>query len=119
MDYEYTICHILEEAGKRGLSVRKIALHVFNENNTLFKETTYEEIYTIVRRYLNHSVRYNNSMIKRASRRGYYCLNDSADSIRQQFLNFTNCEENLLSEENDENTIEGEDNYPSLFFDED
>lgn len=117
MDYEHIICHILKEAGNRGLSVRKIALHVFNASNTLFVETTYEEVYGIVSRYLNHSVRCSNSLVKRASRRGYYCLDDNPEN-RQLFLDFTDGEDNLLPEKCEETSFEDENNYPSFSFDE-
>lgn len=114
MDYEHIICHILAEAGNEGLSVRKVALHVFNESNTLFGDTTYDDIYTIVSRYLNRSVRYNDSYIKRASRKGYYCLKDNVE-IRQQFLNFSDNEAENLEESYERPVLGEEDNYPSLF----
>ena len=34
--YEQTIFRILKEAGPAGLSVKKIARHVYNEQNTFF-----------------------------------------------------------------------------------
>ncbi len=117
MDYEHTICHILAEAGSKGLPVRKIALHVFNASNSFFGETTYADIYAVVSRYLRRSARSKNSYVKYASRRGYYCLNDDIESVRQQFLNFTDGNENENLEVSEEKSIEPEENYPSLFLD--
>lgn len=118
MDYEHTICQILAEAGSRGLPVRKVALHVFNASNSLFGETTYEDIYAIVSRYLHRSARSKDSYIKHATRRGYYCLNDNMESVRQQFLNFTDYNEHENPQDCDEYSKGTDENYPSLFFDE-
>ena len=42
MSYEQEIKELLFEAGKEGLSAKKIARHIFNKHNGLFETTPYD-----------------------------------------------------------------------------
>ena len=48
MSYEQEIKELLFEAGKEGLSAKKIARHIFNKHNGLFETTPYDEVYKAV-----------------------------------------------------------------------
>ena len=52
MTYDREIIKVLVEAGEKGLSVKKIAQHVFNASNSLFCVVMYDDIYTYVSQYL-------------------------------------------------------------------
>ena len=45
MNYGQEILNVLCEANKKGLSLKKIARHVYNMNNGLFDELTYDDVY--------------------------------------------------------------------------
>lgn len=74
MTYEKDIFKVLQEAGDGGLSVRKIARHVFNANNSFFQSTDKDEISQAVQRYLAYHSRSSNDTIEKVGY-GRYRLN--------------------------------------------
>ena len=98
--YDDTILKVLTEAGKEGLSVQKIAHHVFNASNTFFETVSLEEVHRYVQQYLLRNSKSEQSLIQRTEKRGYYRLNtqNSADA-RQLMLNFREEEEETQEKE--------------------
>ena len=87
MNYDSEILFVLTEAGEKGLSVKKIARHVFNNCNGLFDVVPFEDVYHYVACYLKRNSKSNDSIIERTSIRGVYRLNQSNTS-RQLFFDF-------------------------------
>ncbi len=87
MPYAEDILRILEEAGESGLSLQKIARHVFNASNSLFCPIEEAEVRRHVRRFLCRNCRDEHSLIER-TRRGFYRLNTENYECQQLFLPF-------------------------------
>ena len=75
----------MNEAGEKGLSVKKIARHVFNKNNSLFNEITFDDVYRQVAFFLNKNSKSAGSIIERTQARGVYRLNTSVVPRQLQF----------------------------------
>ncbi len=86
--YEQEIFRVLSEAGRSGLSVQKIALHVYNACNSLFNPVSYDDVYSFVSRFLIAKSRKQHSLIKRTSQRGVYHLNFDLKETQQLVLQF-------------------------------
>ena len=84
MNYGNEILFILSEAGERGLSVKKIARHVFNNCNNLFSEIAYGDVYRQVACYLSRNSRAAGSIVERTDVRGVYRLNPTYASRQLQ-----------------------------------
>ncbi len=94
MTYEQQVLQILTEVGERGISVGKLAKHVYNMNCTLFYQPDLQEIKQQVWRYLQRSIRPPQSLIERMERRGYYRLNMKGSAVaRQLVLDFSKCDD--------------------------
>lgn len=88
MKYDREIILVLSEAGDKGLSVRKIARHVFNRCNGLFDAIEYEDVRRYVGEYLSRNSKSADSMIERTDVRGVYRINMSSDGSRQLLFQF-------------------------------
>lgn len=101
MKYERQLLKVLSEASEKGISVRSIVKHVYNQNCTLFVQPDLQEIHNCVQRYLLKKSKGERSLIERTNRRGYYRLNtlNNADA-RQLMLEFR--EQTLDKEEKEE-----------------
>ena len=55
MKYEKEILLFLAEAGNNGLSVKKIARHVYNASNNFFEELDFQEVHNAVQQYLTRN----------------------------------------------------------------
>lgn len=108
MNYEQQILRILMEAGPQGLSVKKIARHVFNENNGFFCEVDYDTVHQLVRQYLQRQCAQRNGMVRRVSH-GVYQLNTKTEEATQLLLQFKE------ADEDDSATPQAEDQSLSLF----
>lgn len=75
MSYDEEILRVLYEAGQEGLPVSKIVLHVYNACNSLFCPIELETVRKYVVSYVRHNTCGSRSLLKKASRRGRYCLN--------------------------------------------
>lgn len=91
--YEQEIFRVLTEAGEEGLSVQKIALHVYNSCNSLFNPVSYEEVYGFVSRFLIAKSRKQHSLIERTASRGVYHLNFTLKETQQLMLQFKDATE--------------------------
>lgn len=87
MNYDRHILYVLAEAGQAGLSVSKIARHVFNATNGFFSETSYDDVHLYVRHYLQRQVLRKNAFIKRVSH-GIYQLDLCSGKGKQLVLSF-------------------------------
>ncbi|RKW60063.1 MAG: hypothetical protein D8B52_05065 [Prevotella sp.] len=96
--YDKEIFKVLTEAGVEGLSVQKIARHVFNSCNSFFEVITFEEVHAYVSRFLLSNSKKPNSIIERTAYRGVYHLNFNSRQTQQLMLQFI--------EEIEENTSE-------------
>lgn len=74
MNYDDEIIRILLEAGVEGISIRKIARHVYNACNSLFEPEDYESVHGYVAKFLTKKSRDSKSAVIRAKIRGRYCL---------------------------------------------
>lgn len=110
MNYDSDILCVLKEAGSDGLSMQKIARHVFNAHNSFFASLCYDDIYRYVKNYLYSNSKSSDSVIEHASRRGFYRLNMSSRKTQQLML--------LFDEDRPEEIhIKAEDKSLSLFGD--
>lgn len=86
MNYDREILSVLSEAGDKGLSVQKIARHVFNRCNGFFNTVCFDDVYRYVTAYLKRNSKQTESIIERTDVRGVYRLNmSSVDSCQLQF----------------------------------
>lgn len=77
MSYEQEIKELLFEAGKEGLSAKKIARHIFNKHNGLFETTPYDEVYKAVQYCIAKNNKSAKPFIEKAERWGYYKLTEN------------------------------------------
>ena len=111
MDYHQEILRILTEADSTGLSVKKIAKHVYNACNSLFAPISYDSVYKAVVQDLLTNARKPNSLIVRTEKRGTYRINTENPLSSQLLLQFK------AHEEEEKNTIETEKEIPLSLFD--
>lgn len=88
MSYEKDIFTVLREAGPAGLSVKKIARHVFNAHNGLFESASESEISGAVQRYLAYHSKRPKDTIEKVSR-GRYRLNMKSRCTKELMLKFS------------------------------
>lgn len=110
MSYDRDIIFILNEAGPRGLSVKKIARHVYNHNNGFFNVVSFDDVYHYVYAYLARNSKMNDSIIEKTDERGVYRINHSSKLLSRQ-LQFNFCD----NEKNEEQETVNEDKSLSLF----
>lgn len=87
MNYDKQILHFLAEAGEAGLSVRKIAHHVFNATNGFFSEASYDDVHQSVRQYLQRQAQRKGGLVKRVGH-GVYQLDLCSREAQQLMLDF-------------------------------
>ena len=97
--YEQQILRILLDVGAPGISVKKLAKHVYNHYCTLFYQPDFDEVYRFVRQYLTSRSRSQQPMIERAEKWGHYRLKSNAvEGVKQQMLQFgADCQVNTFS----------------------
>ena len=88
MEYDRHILRILTEAGETGISVQKLALHVYNASNSLFEAASLEEVHRYVQQYLLRNSKSQESIIESTGQRGYYRLNLRSQESQQLMLMF-------------------------------
>ncbi len=81
------ILKILAEAGLEGLRVRKIILHVYNSQNSLFHVVSMEEVKRRVLAFLQQNSRYPHDLLEHPSW-GVYRLNPKSKRARNIQLSF-------------------------------
>ncbi len=88
MNYDQDIKRILWEAGREGLSVKKIARHIYNLHNGLFETIAYEDIYKAVVYSVVKNRKSKTPFIENAGKRGIYRLTEKTSRETQLFFNF-------------------------------
>ena len=88
MNYEKVITDLLFAAGEDGLAIKDISRYVFNANNSFFEPLDYEVVHKQVSAYLIRNSKKPDSVIRKATRRGAYCLNFNSEVFRQLQLHF-------------------------------
>ena len=88
VNYDKEIWRVLTEAGMKGISVQKIARHVFNASNTFFEMVSFEEVHAYVQQYLLKNSKNPDSIIESAGVRGVYRMNPSSKESQQLMLLF-------------------------------
>lgn len=88
MTYEKDIFIVLKEAGAAGLTVRKIARHIFNAHNSFFETASKEDIRAAVQRYLRYHSQRPNDTIEKVGY-GTYRLNQRSKITKELMLQFS------------------------------
>lgn len=97
MAYDEQILRILSEAGPHGVSVRKLALNVYNMCASFFETPDFESVYRHVQQFLSKNSQTASSLVEHTSERGCYRLNTSrSPQARQLMLEFGAEEEQAL-----------------------
>lgn len=111
MNIDEVIYRILEVAGQRGLTIKKVSLHVHNACNGLFEPMSYNDVYKYVKNYLYRMSKNGYSGIESMEERGLYRLKSIQDSLfSNSFYGDKETKECLESECSDEDK-----DSPSLF----
>lgn len=88
MNYDREILFVLNEAGEKGLSVKKIARHVFNSCNGFFDSVSFDEVHHYVASYLRRNSKQGDAVVERTEVRGVYRLCMSSGDSRQLLFDF-------------------------------
>lgn len=86
MTYKQQILQILLEVGERGISVRKLAKHVYNMNCTLFSQPDAQAVHRAVQQYLFSNSMSKHPLVESTGRWGYYRLNNSGRTYMKQLM---------------------------------
>ncbi|MCD8289959.1 MAG: hypothetical protein LUC91_00470 [Prevotella sp.] len=116
MEYEKEIIYVLSEAGKKGLSIKKIARHIYNNNNSLFDELSFEDVHKAVAGFLQRNCKRRNSLVERTQKNGTYRIRVSVKPTQLQ-LYFKDDEDVKDVKEEEYDKQSGKDNSLSLFQD--
>ena len=100
--YEQQILTILLGVGAPGISVKKLAKHVYNHYCTLFYQPDFRDVYRAVRQYVQRQSRSQQGLLEHAERWGCYRLNTRNASARQLMLNFKAQQESQAEKEESE-----------------
>lgn len=84
--YETDILRILTEAGPQGMPLRKLVLHVYNQNASLFGSPDYDEVYRHVCQFLRRHSQTPRSLVEHMDEWGRYRLNLSRSPQAQQLM---------------------------------
>lgn len=88
MNYEQDITRLLYEAGKDGLSVKKITRHIYNMHNGLFETVSYEAVYKDVVACISKNSKSKDGIFEKTGEWGHYRLNHKSNTDSQLFFNF-------------------------------
>ena len=82
------------DVGAQGISVIKLAKHVYNHNCTLFYKPDFKQVHRSVQQFLTYHSRSPKGMVERTERWGHYRLNTrNAAAQKQLKLQFSDKEE--------------------------
>jgi len=87
--YEQEIRNILAAVGDEGITVQKLAMHVYNERNGLFEQADLDDIRRHVQRFLLKNSQSAASLVERMDERGRYRLNPHSAETMQLMLDFS------------------------------
>ncbi len=86
MKYEKEILFVLNEAGKKGLSIKKITRHIFNNHNGLFEELSFEDVHKTVGGFLRRNSKKRGSVVERTEKNGVYRIKASIKSSQLELI---------------------------------
>lgn len=112
MEYEQYITKILYEAGNDGLTLKKLAMHVYNLRNGLFEKISYADVYKDTAKYIKRNSKSNTGIIEKAEKWGHYRIKKKKINYVQLLLNFESATEFCAEEKISKTT---KDNSLSLF----
>ena len=87
MNYQNEIIKVLAEAGNKGLSVMKVAIHVHHSCNTLFDHVPFQDVHRAVSAFLIRETRKKYPLVTRL-KHGCYRLNNNEAQRRQLTFDF-------------------------------
>lgn len=88
MNYEKIIIDLLYSASKEGMSVKDISRYVYNSQNSFFTPLDYTAVYKNVASCLVRISHKRDSVIKKSSLRGKYCIDYGSSYWKQMQLQF-------------------------------
>ena len=94
-NYDNKILEVLAEARGAGMSVHKIARHVYNASNSLFEPIEFEDVHRYVQQYVLRCSRGGDALLQNVGQRGIYRLNPNSAQSQQLMLMFRDDEEEL------------------------
>ena len=92
-NYDNTILKVLAEAGDTGMSVQKIARHVFNASNSFFEPVAYDDVRRYVQQYVLRNSKGTDALLLNIGQRGTYKINPNSAQSQQLMLMFSDDEE--------------------------
>ncbi|MDO4159695.1 MAG: hypothetical protein Q4D41_04495 [Prevotellaceae bacterium] len=113
MNYEREILYILNEAGQKGLSVKKIAMHVYNRANGLFNCVELADVRREVNNFILRCSRQPDPIIEKTDTRGVYRISLTSGESRQLQFDFKDYDED--NDDGKDSHAEHEDTSLSLF----
>lgn len=99
---------MLAEAGENGISVKKLARHVFNASHSFFESVTFDDVYRYVQLFVRRNSKGSEALLVGGGHRGHYRLNPNSAQSQQLLLMFCDDEE-------DKEPVKTEDLSLSLF----
>lgn len=96
MNYDHEIKRILWEAGREGLSIKKIAHHVFNLHNSFFETTSYDDVYRAVVYCVAKNKKAKEPFMEHAEKRGLYRLTQKSNRESQLMFQFEEHEDEIV-----------------------
>ena len=84
--YEQQILRIFLDVGAHGISVKKLAKHVYNHYCTLFSQPDFREVYRYTQQYVQSHSRSSKAILEHAEKWGYYRLNTHNSPAAQQLM---------------------------------
>ena len=92
-NYDNTILKVLAEAGDTGMSVQKIARHVFNASNSFFEPVAYDDVRRYVQQYVLRNSKGTDALLLNNGQRGTYKINPNSAQSQQLMLMFSDDED--------------------------
>ena len=102
MNYGKIIIDLLFAAGEDGLAVKDISRYVFNANNSFFEPLDYDLVRKQVSSYLIRNSKKTDSVIRKGTHRGTYCLNLNSEVFRQLQFQFDELQQEETSPASEE-----------------
>ena len=107
-NHDNSIIKVLAEAGENGISVKKLARHVFNASHSFFEPVTFDDVYRYVQLFVRRNSKGSEALLVGGGHRGHYRLNPNSAQSQQLLLMFCDDEE-------DKEPVKTEDLSLSLF----
>lgn len=86
MAYEQQTLRILTEAGRQGISLRNLALNVYNLSVSVFDAPDFEAVYRQVQGYVRRNSLTPSSLVEHMGERGHYRLNLGRSPLARQLM---------------------------------